>query len=633
MWRIYEERAYKVLFFVNDIHSHSDNYYCAGSVAVEFFNSSDEDEREECEDEVMVETNVANEPNEDPEGADVEVKLSRGRKHFMTQELASALDKMRISSRDAVILLGATARALNVDFKELVLNRESIREKRRYFRELRYANFRKHFKFPESPFLVIHWDGKMLPSANCEEVERLAIIVSFNDDEQLLNVPETGGTGEDMAAAVYSAMEDWGICEKVVALCCDTTASNTGRLNGACVNLERYLDKFLIYLPCRHHIFETVLRGVFDAIMGPTSGPDTPLFKRFKESWTGMNRAEVTYGIDDESVKTALQDVRGEVLQFVNARLLENHFRTDYKEFLELIALFLNSDSSSMIKLRPPGPIHHARWMAKAIYCLKIFLFRNKFKLSKREMSNLRSICIFLVRIYVKAWFQAPFPIEAPFNDFLFLKSILEYKTINEKISRAAVKKFVRHLWYLSPEVISFSVFDSRIPVDVKRKMCAKIFEGLKTLETEDESDRENDSDNGDEDEQENMNEEEEETKRRVIVKPPEAQKLIDRGFHELIPDANIVLMVFEKLNMNYEFMREDPSTWPHNPLYEDCVMRLKKIRVVNDIAERAVKLISDYNNTITVEENQRQYLLQTVAQFRKEFPDANKSTLLAKSV
>ncbi|KAK0073982.1 hypothetical protein PV325_008930 [Microctonus aethiopoides] len=37
----------------------------------------------------------------------------------------------------------------------------------------------------------------------------------------------------------------------------------------------------LVYLPCRHHILEIVLRGVFEYYWSGTSGPKTPIFSRF----------------------------------------------------------------------------------------------------------------------------------------------------------------------------------------------------------------------------------------------------------------------------------------------------------------------------------------------------------------
>jgi len=44
-----------------------------------------------------------------------------------------------------------------------------------------------------------------------------------------------------------------------------------------------------------------------------------------------------------------------------------------------------------------PGAIHHAWWMTKAFYSLTIYLFREQFRLTPKEKSALRSICIFAV--------------------------------------------------------------------------------------------------------------------------------------------------------------------------------------------------------------------------------------------
>ena len=61
--------------------------------------------------------------------------------------------------------------------------------------------------------------------------------------EQLLGVPNIPtSSGEEQAMAVQQADDKWGITDKIQALCCDTTASNTGRINGACINLEKLLN-------------------------------------------------------------------------------------------------------------------------------------------------------------------------------------------------------------------------------------------------------------------------------------------------------------------------------------------------------------------------------------------------------
>jgi len=50
-------------------------------------------------------------------------------------------------------------------------------------------------------------------------------------------------------------------------------------------------------------------------------------------------------------------------------------------------------------------------------------------------------------------------------------------------------------------------------------------------------------------------------------------------------------------------------------------------LKVVNDTAERGVKLIQDFNSCLTKDEEQRQYLLQVVSECRHIFPDSSKAT------
>ena len=130
--------------------------------------------------------------------------------------------------------------------------------------------------------------------------------------------------------------------------------------------------------------------------------------------------------------------------------------------------IFLGEKPPNGISFHYPGAYHHARWMSKAIYSLKIYMFRKQFKLNVREENAFRDINIFLVNVYVKAWFECPVAIESSFNDFIFLKKLIKYP--DTIISKAAVHKFCGHLWYLAPENIALSFFDSRVSTEIKIK-------------------------------------------------------------------------------------------------------------------------------------------------------------------
>lgn len=67
---------------------------------------------------------------------------------------------------------------------------------------------------------------------------------------------------------------------------------------------------------------------------------------------------------------------------------------------------------------------------------------------------------------------------------------------------------------------------------------------------------------------------------------------------------------------------------WNQNKHYKKGKELVNNLRVVNDVTERGVKLIEDYNKLISKNEEQKQYLLQVVSEYRHKFPDCKKSTL-----
>jgi hypothetical protein len=253
----------------------------------------------------------------------------------------------------------------------------------------------------------------------------------------------------------------------------DTTASNTGLKGGACVLLEQKLNKDLLSLACRHHILELIVAKVFDLLMEPSSGPNIKLFQRFSDSWNSLDKENYDSGIKEESVASELEPLKEDLLTFISCQLSVFHPRDDYKELLQLSLLFLGGKPATAtdFHVHAPGAYHRARWMAKLIYCLKIYLFRAQFRLSARELSGLRSFNVFVIRLYLKAWYTCRCPASGPRNDLNMLKKFVEYKSTNESIARVAIKSLSAHLWYLSEPLVGLAFFDSEVPNDMKAAM------------------------------------------------------------------------------------------------------------------------------------------------------------------
>jgi len=289
-------------------------------------------------------------------------------------------------------------------------------------------------------------------------------------------------------------------------------------------------------------------------------------------------------------------DVSNDIIEFCTQQLQKNHYRDDYKELIELILIFLGGCPSDEITIKKPGAIHHARWMAKALYSLKIYLFRNQFHLNIKKGNRLRDICIFLIRLYVKAWFGAPNAATAPYQDFNFIKDVYNY--YDSDVSKIILKKFYGHLWYLSDEAIGFSFFDKNVSADLKKKM-------VKALTSNDGSD---------------------EIVKKISVKPHEVSSLVTKDLSHFVTKNTKIF--FERFGIDTHFLNYEPDEWINKTAYNDGANTVAHINVVNDTAERGVKLIEEYNSILTKDEEQKQYLLQIVKNYKIKYPDSNKSTL-----
>ncbi|XP_044593839.1 uncharacterized protein LOC123271268 [Cotesia glomerata] len=366
------------------------------------------------------------------------------KKNVIDEKLVATLDRTQTSDRMAAYLVNSVAKNFDVDVDKINTSRSSLRRHRMHQRQATAKNLKEKIIFPSC--LVLHWDGKLLDdSESVKKVERLPVIVTGLDFEHILGVPKlVTGDSKNQTDAIIKLLDEWKIKNKIKALCFDTAAVNTGLNNGTCTQLERELNRNLLHLGCRHHIYELVLRSVAETCWPVTSGPNVAIFNRFKNNWENINKEEFETGIEDSEVEIKTRDMKDEILQFISSQIKEYQPRADYKELLDLTYIFgRNSIKSLWIQ---------ATW-SDAPCKMK------QFKVNAKEIPQLRDICLFIVTIYVKAWCQCPNAIKAPNQDLQFLKDIIKYKDINRKISSAAMDTFLRHGWYLSESLapLSFS--------------------------------------------------------------------------------------------------------------------------------------------------------------------------------
>lgn len=282
------------------------------------------------------------------------------------------------------------------------------------------------------------------------------------------------------------------------------------------------------------------------------------------------------------------------IKNYCNQQLKEDHTRDDYREFLQLALIFLGVDCGNF---RAPGATSHARWMAKGIYSLKIFLFREQFILSARDLDGLRDVCVFLVRIYIRAWIGCTNAITAPNQDFNFVRNAVTYAQVDRPVSAVILKKMSNHLWYLSPELMAMAFFDSNVLIEEKRKMIDRLQYDEPIVKVG-----------------ENRN-----------VQRPEL--FVNHSLSDFI--SSKTNNFFVRFGLSPEFLDSDPSTWETNESFKAGRTFCKQLYVVNDTAERGVKFMTDYNRILTNDENEKQVLLQVVGAYREKYTSYKKTSLV----
>ncbi|XP_048504680.1 uncharacterized protein LOC125499694 [Athalia rosae] len=524
---------------------------------------------------------------------------SRGTINIVDDKVVAVFDHCKISDRNAVRLIVALCSSLQIDVNPLIVNRSSIRRSRVKIREEKVQQIKKLFKTEDLNASVLHWDGKIPKTSSGKNKERLPVVLSCRQIEKILAIPVLDdGTGQSQADAMFDVINDWGIPDFIKALCCDTTAANLGSNKGAAVSLERLLEKKLLYLPCRHHIFELILRDVFELKIPTTSGPDVPLFKRFRENWVEIDTSQYSTGVEDSYVQDKIQNHIDNINDFIQKQLDSKQPREDYRELLELVQIFIGKVPCSQVKFRKPGAFHHARWMAKAIYTIKIFLFRKQFKMTVKLIRSISDICIFIATVHIKAWFTCPLASEAPNNDLSFLKELIDYQSTDAKISEVALKKFSKHLCYLNPETVAIAFFDERISLNIKNQMVIM----LKSIDTNSEK---------------NL--------KRFEIK--NIRDVYDWNIASFVSSRS--LQFFERFGINTDFLNLNPSEWCQNENYQKGLLLVRSLKVVNDIAERAVKLIKEYHSILSKDPEQQQFIVQFLSEYKPYYSDTRKSAIV----
>lgn len=164
------------------------------------------------------------------------------------------------------------------------------------------------------------------------------------------------------------------------------------------------------------------------------------------------------------------------------------------------------------------------------------------------------------------------------------------YKSINISVAEKAISKFLNHLYYLNEECVGFSLFDDRINAESKTKMAEKLLMFVEENQIEDE-----------------------EISKKLIIKQENLKKFIATDSSSILIElfSKNTVKLLKRFGVSTDFLQSDPSMWNNLDDYKKGKDIIKRLKIVNDCAERGIKLVEDYHDKITKDEEQRQYLFK----------------------
>ena len=436
---------------------------------------------------------------------------------------------------------------------------------------------------------------------------------------KLLGVPaiphkSNKSAGDLTAGATIDLLNDWDATNSIVGMVFDTTSSNTGHKTATCITLQTLIDRPLLWLACRHHIGEVVLRHIWDDLKIEVSkSPAVSIFMRFKNNFEMLDsndlqrvqRKNIMSNSESQSVIDLLKDT-------IRDKNSEVFLRGDYKELVEISLFYLDPNSFKEyfgrdFSFKRPGAMHKARWMAKLLYSLKMVLMRDMIAkdLPKGavfrcgQLNKLNRFVKFVLSVYIPWWIKSPLVAAAPINDTKLLQDISSFTEKDKLVGNSALKSLKNHLWYLTEELVPLSLFSNEISQKEKTKMVEAII-SFKTFPKP-----QNRHGTG-------------------YGKPtfPKILNINNINLQQFIgPDSH---QLFSILRINESILSVPVDQWDKLDDYIEAKKIVNSLKAVNDAAERGVKLGSDFLGTAKIEERY-QNILQAVENDRKYLPNQRK--------
>lgn len=488
------------------------------------------------------------------------IDTERGRKKFKLcdndiKELSQCGGSYRVIEKALTIGI----KAAGGDPRDYAISKTSLCGQSNKFRTIKKSANLEQIAGNNEKALIL-FDGKKFAKINQRHIgkdSRMVAICHTREKDIALGLPILdSGHARVYANEIFTLCENSNLTNRVIGLVCDTTNVNLGASGGVCALFEKDVKRNVLNIACRHHIYELLLSSALKAALGTFDAPTLTIFHALKEMWSDIKERGFQYSPCDEIEFDSpnLQDLYINAKETLIGHAKSTNIRDDYAELTDLCLKFLGVRTQKSFMV--PGSDSRARWLSKAIYGIKMYLFRENLNLEPSFERNLLHFAIFVSVIYCKYWNRSTNVFDAPVNDLSLIADLQKYSDENENIANSVLNTLWNHLWYLGEELAPLALFSERVGFQDKNRMRVKLISNA------------------------------------CPPRGPNSLKL--KNFADGTELTDLVTkrsqFLFSILDLNSSFLEHEAETWKSQSGYKKAKRVIAELLVVvNDKAERAL--------------------------------------------
>ena len=211
------------------------------------------------------------------------------------------------------------------------------------------------------------------------------------------------------------------------------------------------------------------------------------------------------------------------------------------------------------------------------------------------QLDQLQRFCHYALMFYVPQFLTAARGADAPFNDLQLFKKLNRFKTTDETLANKALDTLSRHLWYLAPTTVLFSLFSNLVTDDEKSGIAAKLLSLPRDTEIK-------------------------------FGLPSFPEVTATTQLRDLVTPQS--WQFFEIVKVCPDWLALPPAEWASSDDFRLAREYVQTLKVTNDTAERGIKIASDFMQVLTKDSEMRQKIFQVVEWDRHQRPDSKKCTM-----